>query len=293
MSNLDLTDPIDPISAIEVDGVEIPLAGSGGSNLDTQEFEKAIDDYSNLFVPYSGIYSRILEKNSWDTIGYISSEISANNYTAEQVAEIYGWNIGDTKEFQTLSGETCVARIIDFNHDIDEYNRVVGITFETRDVLAATYAMNDAANVTGGYAQCMFRTSNLPTIIDTMPLDLLRNAKLVKKLFADGDSKTATKIDYRYDKLFIPAAVEIGLGSDSNIYDYAGEGSTYKFYADGGSKVKQKYGIPENFAWFTRTATNGGSIMSSMKYYVSVTTSGGKGKTTPTTKAGICLMFCI
>ena len=281
-----------------VDGfnmVEVNVPGSGsGNNLDAQPLMNAVDDYAALCnLKYSGIFSRVFEENSWDTISFVSNEISTNGYTAEQVYEKYGWSIGDTKTLYTLSGETCTARIIDFNHDKDKNGNYIGISFEFQHLLAATYAMNSSTSVTGGWETCTFRTDNLPTILDTMPANFTRNIKEVVKLSANGDSKVGTGIIQTTDKFFIPSAVELGLGSDTKMYNYAGEGTTYKFYADGGSRVKQKSTIAENFAWFTRTPSNGGTLLSSVKYYVSVGTSGSKGTTSPTTKAGICLMFGI
>ena len=288
MSNIDT---ITPISVVEIDGVEVPLVG-GGSNLDIKPLQDAVADYSSALKPYSGIVLKTLADNSWSTIAFVSEEIVKNKYTEQQIYDMYGWSIGDQKSFETISGEYCVATIIDFLHDEDLDSNKTGITFEFEYLLASKYNLNNTSTNVGGWANCPFRNNTLPTIFDTLPEELQSSIKYVQKKFANGDKNNATGIEYSTDRLFIPSAIEIGLSVDtSKVYDYYGEGTEYTAYSRGRSRIKYQYAdLATPVAWITRTPMLG--FLSSHSW-TQVKTNGTSNYVGSTSSQGILLMFCI
>ena len=77
-----------------------------------------------------------------DQISAVSAEISANNMTSEQVASIYGWNIGDTIDITLTTGEVTNWRIIGFNHDtLSDGSGKAGITLQMTHALRTLYKL--------------------------------------------------------------------------------------------------------------------------------------------------------
>ena len=115
-------------------------------------------------------FDPVFGNNTPAQISVVSDEISKNNYTSAQVAEIYGWNIGDTITISLSTGENIEMRIIGINHDDkSDGSGKASITLEMTNCLATKYSMNSSNTNTGGYAASIMKTQTLPTIKALLP----------------------------------------------------------------------------------------------------------------------------
>ena len=122
-------------------------------------------------VPDAPTFNRIFSENSPEVISYYSDEIAKNNYTSSQVAEIYGWNLGDIIPITLSNDEIIEMQIIGINHDTLSSNHVskAGLTFLMKNCLQTLYPMNIERQNIGGYAASEMKIETLPTIKDLLP----------------------------------------------------------------------------------------------------------------------------
>ena len=147
------------------------------------------------------------------------------------------WAVGDQKAM-TINGTDYLIDIIGKNHD--EYSEGSGyapLTFQLHDCYATTYQMTSGNTNSGGWTNCVMRTTTLPSILALMPSEVQNGIKEVNKLTSAG-SRSST-INTTADKLFLLSEIEI-FGSAS--YSASGEGTQYVYYAAGNSKEKKKDG---------------------------------------------------
>lgn len=153
------------------------------------------------------------------------------------------WDIADQKAM-TIDGVEYQIAIIGKHHD--EYSDGTGkapITFQLRDCYGTDAQMNAAGTNAGGWGASEMRNIHLPAILSAMPTDVKAAIREVNKLTAVNSVITTTA-----DKLFLLSQVEV---VNSTAYSTPGEGTQYKFYANGRSAVKTKNGYEMN--WYNRS----------------------------------------
>lgn len=201
----------------------------------------------------------VLNNNSWETIGKISSRGKASQY----------WSIGDTKTVTVSSVKVGGVKISSFTSDAfiigfnQEYQGGYLTTFQIGKQSGvplcmitsgagyghgSAYSSNldgDVTLATGGWASNLIRTS-LDSVYSALPSVLQSVIKSVRK-YTDNGRYTGSVISRpkdvtaTNDKCFIPSA-----------YEYAGETNVgneaekeyqryYSYYASGNSKVKYRY----------------------------------------------------
>ena len=94
--------------------------------------------------------------------------------------------------------------------------------------------MNSSATNTTGWGSSGVRTADLPIILATMPAEVQAAIKEVSKKTSAGAG--ASNILTTADKLFLLSEIEV---FNSNTNSFAGEGSQYSYYANGGSTAKK------------------------------------------------------
>lgn len=240
-------------------------------------------------------FSRTFSENTPEQISAVSALISANNMTSAQVAETYGWNMGDTISYQLTNGENIEMRIIGFNHDDkSDGSGKAGITLGMTHCLATLYPMNNTATNAGGYASSVMKTSTLPTIKLTLPQEWQNVIKFVNKKSANGGNVNYSETLTLSEDLFLFAEIEI-FGTTSNAQDGANEGSVYEYWNDktAADRIK-KYdtnadGVADTTtAWCLRSArsTRNGN-------FCWVNANGGSTSGLANYSRGVSFAFCI
>jgi hypothetical protein len=180
-----------------------------------------------------------VEPQYWDStfanntpaqISRVSAEIEKNGYTSAQVAEIYGWNLGDTHDITLTNGEVIQVRIIGFNHDTlsSDHTSKAGITLDMVTCLNTDYAMNTSHTNAGGYFGSNFVLVNLPTIYDMLPEEWKAVIKPVDKKATNGGGRYYSEIITQSCNIFLLSAVEIGDGTKAEHGEE--EGTCYEYW---------------------------------------------------------------
>ena len=182
-------------------------------------------------------YEPVFENNSWSQI-----------IKACQKKEVPStWVVGDQKAM-TINGKDYLIDIIGKDHD--DYADGSGkapLTFQMHDIYnVPSYAMNASNTNSGGWTNSVMRNTHLPAILALMPSEVQNGIKEVNKLTSAGS--TSSTINTTADKLFLLSEIEI-FGSRS--YSYAGEGSQYAYYVNGGSTLKKKNNVSDT--WWERS----------------------------------------
>lgn len=197
-------------------------------------------------------FSRVFSENSPVVISQVGAEIAKNNMTSSQVAETYGWNIGDTKDITLSTGETIQMRIIGFNHDtLSDGSGTAGITLEMVNCLNSTYIMNAENTNAGGYPLCTMRNTTLPEIKLTLPQEWQDVVVPVGKQSANGGANSYTETLTTSEELFLLSVVELS-GSASIAQAGLTEGTRYEYYQINNSTSARK----KNKGYWLRSATN-------------------------------------
>lgn len=241
-------------------------------------------------------FSRTFSENTPEQISAVSAEISANNMTSEQVAETYGWNIGDTISYQLTTGENVEMRIVGFNHDDkSDGSGKAGITLEMTQCLTTKYPMNSSSTNAGGYAASLVKTSTLPAIKGTIPQEWQDVIKLVNKKSANGGSTNYSKTLTLSEDLFLLSQIEVFGTTETLAQDYANEGSVYEYWNGKTSTDRLKKhdsdgdGVPDKIIpWWMRS-----SYATSDIYFCGINPAGTINSLGPTYNQGVSFAFCV
>lgn len=241
-------------------------------------------------------FDRVFANNTPAQIDAVSKEIASNGYTSTQVAEIYGWNLGDTIPITLTSGEVIEMQIIGINHDTLSSDHVskAGLTLQMKDCLATLYPMNSTSTNAGGYAASEMKTETLPTLKALLPQEWQDVIKLVDKKSANGGSTNYSETLTLSEDLFLFAEIEI-FGTTSYAQDGANEGSVYEYW-NGKAAVDRtkKYdtnadGVADNaINWRLRSARS-----TTTSFFCSVNTGGSIDYNSASSSRGVAFGFCI
>lgn len=236
-------------------------------------------------------FSRIFSENSPETISAVSAEITANNMTSTQVAEAYGWNIGDTIPIVLSTGENIEMRIIGFNHDDkSDGSGKAGITLEMVDCLATTYAMQVSNTNAGGYRGSIVRNQTLPTVKVLLPQEWQDVIKFVDKKSANGGGPNYSAIATSSEDLFLLSGKEV-FGTGNGCQNGDDEGEWYEYYEiNANSTVDyliKKRGETAS-AWWLRSSSAG-----SVNYFRAVRTTGVQYNRNASSASGVSFAFCV
>ena len=200
------------------------------------------------------VFSRTFSENSPEVISQVGAEISKNNMTSSQVAETYGWNIGDTTDITLTNGKVMTVFISGINHDIlsSDNTSTAGLTLEMRDMWYEGTRYNYGDNNGGGYQSSLLRT-RAQSVLAYMPQDWKNIIQMVDKKSANGGGTNYTEIITTSESLFTLSLVELtGL---TNASGGELEGVQYEFWkSDNASQhIKQPMGTGStsihNYYW--------------------------------------------
>ena len=260
--------------------------------------DEGADGYSEFVVNVAssggggsgGGFDTTFANNTPEQIAKASAIISYNNMTSAQVAETFGWNLGDTKDITLLTGEVVQMQIIGFNHDDKTDGGKAGITLQTVKCLQTTYTMTRAASNIGGWGSCQMRTQTMATIKSNIPQDWQNIIKMVNKKYANGGGSNYSETKTVSDDLFLVAMVEVlgGTVTGEVIQDYSGEGYQYEYCQKALSVYRDKFG---NNVWWTRSCPS--STQSSPKNQFGYVTKQSYGTTGSTGANGVSFAFYV
>lgn len=232
-------------------------------------------------------FSRVFGGNSPAVISQVGAEIAKNNMTSSQVAETYGWNIGDTTDITLSTGETIQMRIIGFNHDtLSDGSGTAGITLEAIRVIngGSMFSSNSAQ---GGYPASVLRNTRLPEIKQTLPQEWQDVIKKVNKKSANGAQSYYSNVVTTSEDLFILSVIELKGTTESA--GGSSEGVWYEHYQNGASSIKYQAANPTIVSsyWLRSCSTSNYKNM----YYVNA--EGGVSTRSVTRGDGLSFAFCV
>lgn len=189
------------------------------------------------------------------------------------------WAVGNQKAM-TINGTSYNIDIIGKNHDVySDGNGYAPLTFQFHDLYDdGDIKMNPSGSNSGGWGACYVRTTTLPSILGLMPNEVQVGIKAVDKKFAVN----ASTINTVSDKLFLLAETEIFNAAGNSI---GGEGTQYAYYANGGSKIKNRNSRPAG--WWLRSR-----YKSNSKGFVCILGSGSSNYTGADTESCVAPAFC-
>lgn len=197
-------------------------------------------------------FDRVFANNTPAQISAVSAEIAKQGYTSAQVAEIYGWNLGDEIEIVLKNGWIIHPQIIGINHDTlsSDHTSKAGLTLQMRELLPNTYQMNTTPRNSGGWPVMSLRTSTMTELFDLLPDEWQTIVLTVDKLSMNA-GKSYTETVTSQDKLFVPSRIE--LTGTTGIAQYDTEGIQYEFWKGKGTTDRVKYKDTKATSWWTRT----------------------------------------
>lgn len=143
------------------------------------------------------------------------------------------WVVGDSK-IMTINGKDYQIDIIGKNHDTySDGSGTAPLTFQLHDCYGTAYQMNSTDTNSGGWTNCVMRTTTLPAILSLMPVEVQSGIKAVNKSTSAGNM--GSNIYTTEDKLFLLSEIEL-FGFVNRSFD--GEGSHYAYYAAGNPVYK-------------------------------------------------------
>ena len=230
---------------------------------DVTEFKKVRVTFGNFAStsPIDGISYTNGLPNDWNIIKEIGMAISEASYINANTTgsvyvskgEMWAYKItpGDIINVTSTAG-TYTYAVMGFNNfaltNQNNYggtHTTAGLTFGTVDCVG-TYQMNSATTNSGGWGNCLMRTSTMPTLQSGMPDTLAQ----VRVPYVDYDNQNV--VLYSDDYLFPPAEKEVFETRSYSPTTEANALTQFAYYKNGGSKIKSLSGSADN--WWLRSA---------------------------------------
>ena len=225
----------------------------------TKEIAKAISEASDSINANTTEPIYVNKKNSWAYKITPGDTITVNNY----VYAVMGFNNFALTNQSHYGGTHTTA----------------GLTFGMVDCVGK-YQMNSTDNNSGGWGECLMRTSTMPTLQNGMPHTLAQ----VKVPYVDYNLQDV--IVYSDDYLFLPAEKEVfGTRTYSPTVE-ANALTQFAYYKNGGSKIKSLSGSA--VSWWLRAVPYSGSSL-----FCFVNTSGGEGLYLASRTCDSAPCFCV
>ena len=243
-------------------------------------------------TPQTGITYTDGLPNDWNTTKEIAKAISeaSESINANTTEPIYV-NKENSWAYKITPGDTItvnnyVYAVMGFNNFVltNENNyggthTTAGLTFGTVDCVRK-YQMNSNDTNSGGWGECLMRTSTMPTLQSGMPDTIAQ----VKVPYVDYNLQDV--IVYSDDYLFLPAEKEVfGTHTYSPTVE-ANALTQFAYYKNGGSRIKYLSGSATY--WWLRSVPYSGSSL-----FCFVSTSGGEGLYSASHTTGAAPCFCV
>lgn len=273
------------ISVAEIDGFKTPTS---------QEIIVTENTQNNVVFTYLEKPAILpFAESSAEQIAEISAEISAQNMTSAQVAETYGWNLGDKTSITLSTGEVIEMQIIGFNHDDkSDGSGKAGITLQMVNCLATTYGVFKGGVSISNWGNSTMKTSTLPTYFNLLPIEWQNVIKTVTNYYVSKGGGQGY-VRSTSAQLFLLSEIEIfGTSTVANLGSE--EGTQYEYWSNNNSETNRiKYldnsGTLTSVFWWLRSIS-----ASSANNFCAITNNGkissARGSTTD---VGVSFAFCV
>ena len=236
--------------------------------------------------------------NDWNTMKEIAKAISeayggSGGINPNTTGSIYV-NKGNTWAYKITPGDTInvTSQIGTYTYAVMGFNNFVltnenhyggthttaGLTFGMVDCVGR-YKMNSDRTNSGGWRECLMRTSTMPTLQSGMP-DTLAQVKVPYVNYGQS------AILYSDDYLFLPAEKEVSGTRKYSIEAEANALTQFAYYKNGGSIIKNFSGSAVH--WWLRSA-----YYNSSSNFCNVAASGKYNNNYASTSLGAAPCFCV
>lgn len=268
------------------------------SNVDTCTFNN--QNVNEIYLNSGKIwpapsFDPIFGNNSPSVISSVSQTIAAQNMTASDVYNTYGWSLGDTVSITLTTNEVIQMQIIGINHDTlsSDHTSKAGLTLQMVNCLATLYPINDSNTTAGGWQASKMRVTTMPILLALLPDEWQGVIKTVDKKSANGGGSYYSATVTSEDKLFLLAEIEI-FGTVSSARYGANEGSQYAYWVAHNSYAdKKKYydnaGTPTAIGWWERSS----AVSPYQNYFCCVASFGSSSMAYPSGILGVSFAFCV
>lgn len=249
-------------------------------------------------TPQTGITYTSGLPNDWNIIKEIGMAISeayggSGGINPNTTGSIYV-NKGNTWAYKITPGDTInvtsqigtyTYAVMGFNNfDLTNENHyggthsTAGLTFGAVDCVGK-YKMNSDRTNSGGWRECLMRTSTMPTLQSGMPDTLAQ----VRVPYVNYEQST---ILYSDDYLFLPAEKEVSETRKYSIEAEANALTQFAYYKNGGSRIKRLSDSAVH--WWLRSA-----YYNSSSNFCYVAASGKYNNNYASTSLGAAPCFCV
>ena len=250
--------------------VNIPASAvTSGTKVITAEGSYDVTEFKNIRViigtyvsitPVEGLSYVDGLPNDWNRIKEIAKIISeaSDSINANTTGSIYVYN-GNTWAYKITPGNTISVTstagtytyaVMGFNNfaltnqsNYGGTHSTAGLTFGAVDCVGV-YQMNSYNTNSGGWGNCLMRTSTMPTLQSGMPDTLAQ----VRVPYVNRGQST---ILYSNDYLFLPAEKEVFEERKCSLTAEADALTQFAYYKNGGSKIKSFSGSTRH--WWLRS----------------------------------------
>ena len=249
-------------------------------------------------TPQTGITYTDGLPNDWNTMKEIAKAISeayggSGGINPNTTGSIYV-NKGNTWAYKITPGDTInvTSQIGTYTYAVMGFNNFVltnenhyggthttaGLTFGMVDCVGK-YKMNSDRTNSGGWGECLMRTSTMPTLQSGMPDTLAQ----VRVPYVNYEQST---ILYSDDYLFLPAEKEVSGTRKYSIEAEANALTQFAYYKNGGSRIKRLSDSAVH--WWLRSA-----YYNSSSNFCFVAASGKYNNNYASTSLGAAPCFCV
>ena len=184
-----------------------------------------------------------------------SWQIIKNTSVVGQTAEIYGSQVGATRQITLTDNTTMTIRLSnadDTMYTLSDGSRTSGLCMEFVDCFSTTAPMNSSRTNFGGWNASIMRTVTMASLYDLLPSDLKSAIATVDiKASAGGPSNDVTT---SADNLFLLAAKEV-FGTSSNGRSEENAVLTqWKWYQDHDTETSRRKNVNNGLStWWLRS----------------------------------------
>jgi Family of unknown function (DUF6273) len=221
--------------------------------------------------------STTLSENSWEIISQVSKAGYASTY----------WSIGDEIIIILSTGETLNMQIYDFDHDdLADGSGKAGITFGTKNLMAATRVMNSTSSNKGSFTgSAMYSYLSGDLFFDVNDEVGGRIVSVTKKTAEGGG--TSNLLTETMD-IFMFSQIEC---TGAALTSLAGEGFLYPIFSDNASRIKKlSNGNNAASVWWNRSARPTSAYST---YFTAISATGIASYSTSNSLRGVCFGFCV
>lgn len=247
-------------------------------------------------TPQTGVTYTDGLPSDWNVMKEIAKAISeaSGSINANTTGSIY-INKGNTWAYKITPGNTInvtstagtyTYAVMGFNNfaltnqgNYGGTHTTAGLIFGTVDCVG-NYPMNSSTTNSGGWGECLMRTSTMPSLQTGMPDTLAQ----VKVPYVDYNLQGV--IAYSDDYLFLPAEKEVFGTCAHSIVAEANALTQFAYYKNGGSKIKSLSGSAVN--WWLRSV-----FCDNSDAFCRVDTSGRARSGNASASNGAAPCFCI